>query len=215
MDPKVKTIIWDWNGTLLDDVDTCVASMNAMLRQRDLKELDHERYRQIFTFPVRDYYEICGYDFEKESWDIMAHDFMDRYFHNVTKAGLHDNVVETLKKLKQYGYRQIVLSAMEKNSLSNLISTYGISDFFDHIAGISDHYAHSKVDVAKHLLAKLEISANDIMIIGDTLHDYEVAQELACRCILVSHGHQSKQRLLASGAVVVDTLKEVCKMLAD
>ena len=54
---KYDTIIWDWNGTLLNDVDMCINCMNQLLQPRNIALLDHKKYQEVFTFPVQDYYE--------------------------------------------------------------------------------------------------------------------------------------------------------------
>jgi len=66
----VETIIWDWNGTLLNDVDICVESINILLSERGHKPLSKSLYREIFTFPVKAYYELAGFDFTNESFDF-------------------------------------------------------------------------------------------------------------------------------------------------
>ena len=46
---KFESIIWDWNGTLLDDVDIAVAIINQLLCQRGLKPIAYEHYLEVFT----------------------------------------------------------------------------------------------------------------------------------------------------------------------
>lgn len=48
---NIKHIIWDWNGTLFDDVDICVDNINWLLKKYNLPEITKEKYREIFTFP--------------------------------------------------------------------------------------------------------------------------------------------------------------------
>ena len=59
---KFETILWDLNGTLLNDLHVAVSIINRMLKQRDLKQLSIEQYLEVFTFPVSDYYEQIGFD---------------------------------------------------------------------------------------------------------------------------------------------------------
>ena len=66
------TILWDWNGTLLDDTDACVASLNLMLERRGVKPITLEFYRREFAFPVRSFYEKIGVRLEDEDWDRLA-----------------------------------------------------------------------------------------------------------------------------------------------
>ena len=65
---RKNLIIWDWNGTLLSDVDACVKAMNIMLDKRKMGSIDIEFYKEKFTFPVKDYYVALGFDFNKESY---------------------------------------------------------------------------------------------------------------------------------------------------
>ena len=64
-----KAIIWDWNGTLLDDVELCINSMNLLLKERNLQALTIDRYREIFTFPVKEYYQKAGFNFKTENFE--------------------------------------------------------------------------------------------------------------------------------------------------
>lgn len=110
-----KHIIWEWNETLLDDVQACVDAINCMLEQRQLPSLSRQRYRDIFDFPVKGCYKTLGFDMPNEDWDSMTRE-------------LHH---------------------------------------------------HSQ----------------DIILIGDTNHDHDVAEELGIDCVLLTGGHQSEERL--------------------
>ena len=74
-----KTIIWDWNGTLLNDLDLSVDSVNILLKERNLPTLTVEKYKDIFGFPVIDYYVKAGFDFEKEPFEIPAKQYVKLY----------------------------------------------------------------------------------------------------------------------------------------
>ncbi len=64
-------IVWDWNGTLLNDVDLCFSCINRLLVSHDLKPLDTlSQYREVFTFPIEDYYKRVGFDFDKIPFSI-------------------------------------------------------------------------------------------------------------------------------------------------
>lgn len=210
---NISTIIWDWNGTLLDDVDICIGCMNTMLKERQLPLLDHERYLEIFTFPVKEYYLKAGFDFDKEPFELPAHEFIDRYREDVFHAPLHIEVVNILGYLKSKGYRQTILSAMEKEFLLETMSGKGITGFFDAIYGIENHLGAGKTIAALRLIEEQKIQPAEALMIGDTLHDAEIARELDLQCILVSDGHQSYDRLLASGFPVIHRLDELRQRL--
>lgn len=204
-----RNIIWDWNGTLLNDLDICVHSINLLLDKRNLSILDKEQYLDIFTFPVKDYYEIAGFNFNEESYETVAIEFMDHYFNLVRTAGLHPDVEKTLTWFRKSGREQIILSAMEQTELNRLVKEYGIEDFFTNVFGISDHLAHGKIDLATSAIEITGFNREETCLIGDTLHDAEVANKLGIKCLLIADGHQAEKRLKESGYPVVRSLNEI------
>ena len=206
---KFESIIWDWNGTLLSDVDIAVAIINQMLEDRALKPITHARYLEVFTFPVRDYYEQIGFDLKNEPFDIPAFQYITRYNKAVQSCGLHPEALPVLRWLKHLGCRQFILSAMEQQQLEKTISDNKITPFFDEICGLDHHFATSKVENGRNLIAKSGLNPELTLLIGDTIHDYEVAQAIGCHCILIANGHQSKIRLLNTGAKVLNNLEEI------
>jgi phosphoglycolate phosphatase len=210
---NIKAVIWDWNGTLLDDVAPCVSSMNTMLANRQYAQLSTSRYKDIFTFPVKDYYINAGIDLSKHDWDTIAHEFIDLYRERVIFSGLHPEADPVLKSLQRNGCRQFVLSAMQQEFLMATISERISPDLFEKIAGLDNHYAHSKADTGLKLLNEIGLPKEQLLMIGDTLHDFEVAQVLGIDCVLFSGGHQSRNRLEKSGALVIDDLMEVATLI--
>lgn len=209
---NTNTIIWDWNGTLLDDVDICIESINELLDSRCHKTLDKKEYRQIFTFPVREYYVKAGFDFSDEPFDKVAIEFIDLYHHKLGNASLFSEAVEVLDFFKQKKYKQIMVSAMEHQSLLKSVKRLGIEGYFEKVNGIEDHFAASKITLARKILNETIQNGSKITLIGDTLHDAEVARDLGIRCLLVANGHQSYDRLKESSCQVVHDLKEIIEI---
>jgi len=209
---KVKAIIWDWNGTLLNDVDICINCMNQLLTGRGLQTISKQKYLDIFTFPVKDYYEKAGFDFNKEKFEIPALQFIELYHQKLKYASLHPEVVNILNYAKTKGIQQYVLSAMQHDSLIKSLKDNDIYDYFMNINGIDNHYAHSKVEMGFDLIEKIPYKREEIVLIGDTLHDESVARELGVECILIASGHQSKKRLDINGTRVLNRLEELKKL---
>ena len=68
---KPSLVLWDWNGTLLDDVALCVDALNRLLRIYHYpQQYSLAQYREIFGFPIEDYYIRAGFDFSK-NYDII------------------------------------------------------------------------------------------------------------------------------------------------
>jgi phosphoglycolate phosphatase len=206
---RINTVLWDWNGTLLNDSGICIDAINILLQRRRLQELSRSRYLEIFTFPVKDYYTEAGFRFSEEPWDLVAMEFMHLYFEKLKSAEIFNDANEVLGKIRKMGIRQVMISAMEHDSLTRAVKEKGLSEFFESIAGIEDHYAGGKTENARNTMARLDIDPGSTVFIGDTIHDHEVAGELGVQCILVSRGHQSFERLLGTGRNVFPDLKQI------
>ncbi len=202
-------IIWDWNGTLLNDLSLCLSSINTLLERRKLPLLDKRAYKEVFSFPVKDYYEAIGFDFGKEDFSVPAGEFIELYDSHVENCPLQPAALETLSHFRQKGAQQFVLSAMQQTMLMHTLKHNGIVDFFEGIAGLDDHYAASKIQRGQQLISQFNIEKKNTWMIGDTDHDYEVANALGIRCILVADGHQSESRLKKTGATVIEALTDL------
>jgi phosphoglycolate phosphatase len=205
----MKYIIWDWNGTLLSDVELCVSSMNVLLKERNLPQLSAEIYRDVFSFPVKDYYQTIGFDFGKEDFSVPAHQYIDLYNKDFDTCSLQESAIEVLSFFEQKGVRQFVLSAMEHQMLVNTLEKKEIAGFFEGIAGLEDHYAVSKIDQGRKLIEKFGIARNEACLVGDTVHDFEVSEALGIKCILIADGHQSEERLLKTGVPVLKAMRQL------
>lgn len=203
------SIIWDWNGTLLDDTRMAVQTMNQMLKQRGLPALSVDHYKSVFTFPVKDYYQKIGFDFKAEPFEVPALEFIDLYNRQLKDCTLHFDTLKVLSYFRSVGVKQYILSAMEQEVLNDCLKHYQIDDFFEHVSGLDNFYAASKMVNGHRLIAELKLNPSDLVLIGDTVHDFEVAKELGCRCILIADGHQSKAVLQATGVLVIDSIRQL------
>ena len=97
MHHKIKHIIWDWNGTLVNDAWLFVELMNEELKQRNLPLIDIEKYREHFTFPVKQYYKNLGFDFKKENFKEVGYNFIQKYKKRKHEPLLFDETKEILR----------------------------------------------------------------------------------------------------------------------
>jgi len=202
-------ILWDWNGTLLDDAWLCVDVMNGMLKERGLRLRTIEQYKELFDFPVRDYYLKLGFDFNKEPFDNVGMEFIIRYNKRHSETALHAEVHEVLSAFAAYGFIQYILSAREQNELISETKALGVYNYFERIRGLDDHYAHGKTDVGLLLVEEIGATKDKMLFIGDTRHDAEVAAEIGIDCILIPNGHHSSARLQKLGVPLISSLKDL------
>ncbi len=199
-------IFWDWNGTLLDDLVTCVEIINGSLAKRGLTLTSVDRYLEIFEFPVVNYYRSLGFDFERESFEEVGAEFIRGYGRKMFECSLHHGAREVLSRVKELGKRQFVLSALQEDNLRKVLEHFGLTAFFEAVQGSGDHYAWGKVEFGRRLLGQTGGNPARTVMIGDTTHDFETAREIGIDCILVANGHNSRTRLEKCGVPVLSAL---------
>lgn len=205
----MKYVIFDFNGTVLDDTDVCVKIENESLK-RFLPEkypLSKDEYLHVFSFPVKQYYEKIGYTWEKHTFEEVSEYWMNLYNRHKEEYKLHDGVLKLLNLNHQKGYKNILLSVSSLEQLKRQLKELNISELFDEVLGISDIYAHSKIEIGKKWIQ--DKNPDDCIMIGDTIHDLEVANAMKVKCVLVANGHQAKDVLQAKHDKVVDNINEV------
>ncbi len=212
---KYKHIIWDWNGTLLNDAKECAAVVDNIMRNHDLGGLSIERYRKETCFPVINFYKALGFDFEKLSFHDIAHEYMADYQERVKTSSLQPEAVECLEKLSEKGFTHSVLSAYEQSRLETAIEYFGLTSYFQKIIGLSDLFARSKVDNGVKWISELPYSREEVIFIGDTTHDHEVAEAMGIDCVLLTCGHQSPENFEETGRQTIDSLGEFCDWLSE
>lgn len=200
-------VLWDWNGTLLDDTGAAVEAMNVQLRRRGLPAISRAWYRAHFAFPVKPFYAACGIDLAREDWDALARDYHAAYAARPKR--LNAEARTALARVQAVGGGQSIVSALRQDLLDAAVDGFGLRDFFDFVYGVDNLDGASKLVRTRELLGRIPASRarGGIVLIGDALHDKEVADALGVRCVLCAQGGHAAERLRAV-APTGDTLLE-------
>ena len=202
-------IIWDFNGTLLDDIRLGIDSVNVMLEKRGLPVIpDEDAYRRVFGFPIDAYYRRLGFDFEAEDYDtVLAPEWVAHYLAGEANCGLIPGAAKAVEAIEKRGLPQIVLSATKIEQLEGQLARLGLKDAFAEILGLDNIHARSKVKVA--LEWKERHPDARPLFIGDTEHDADVADAVGGDCLLFCGGHQSEEILRRRGKPVISDIADI------
>ena len=201
-------MIFDFNGTIIDDVMLGVYCINELCaRYLDRKPLDKEEYTHVFTFPVKHYYERVGFDFSVQDWDEVANAWVKMYNAHRDLYHLYSGVIERLRKNREESIENVLLSATEQGMLEDQLAELGIREYFDTVLGTSDIYARSKVPVIQNFMKGRD--PKECLLVGDTLHDLDVAKSVEVPCILIANGHQARDVLEKEWKDVIGDIREL------
>lgn len=200
---KYTHVIWDFNGTVLSDMQAGILAVNEMLAARGLPVIsDMESYRQMFCFPVETYYRNLGFDFEKEDYKtVLAPMWVALYNKYSKESPICKGVREVSGAFRMRGIHQSILSASEREMMLAQLRERKVLSLFDEVWGNDSIHAYGKNALAREW-CKAHPGAKAVLL-GDTTHDYEVAREMGADCILIAAGHHDAARLMACGVPVV------------
>lgn len=211
---EYKVLIWDFNGTLIDDIDAALSSVNDMLIRRSLPVINFEQYASYVDTPIIKFYEHIFEDLYSMDFDEIAAEFNEGYENHLKDRAVMANADEVLEYFNGKGKLQTVISATHINKVTKRLAEFGLTDYFDRILAHDNLIAEDKTHLAVKYFAEKGIDPNEAIVIGDCVADFKMAQAIGCDCVLTTQGHQSRVEFAETTAVVIDSLTELKNLIA-
>ncbi|MFJ3904042.1 HAD family hydrolase [Streptomyces sp. NPDC090025] len=210
MGTHAKHLVWDWNGTLLDDIGAVIGATNAAFAELGLEAITLERYRELYTVPVPKFYErLMGRLPTEAEWAVMDTAFHRHYWARAEGCGLTAGAAELLAARQESGFTQSLLSLAPHAELIPLVARHGITERFLRVDGRTDNSTDGKSgNMARHLAALDGVPAERVVVIGDAADDAVAALSVGARAVLYTGGSHSRRSLESVGVPVVDSLAE-------
>jgi len=200
---KYQYLIWDFNGTILNDVPLCLDILNKMLTKYGKPNVDAKHYRQVFRFPVKEYYDLVGLDDSVGPFHALADEFITEYNQRFHEVQLFPGLKQYLQELRDNNIQLIIISATEHQLLMKQLEMLEVSWMFNAIVGIDNILGASKLLTALKWFSQQDFDPQCGCLIGDTTHDFDVANALGLDCILLAQGHNDFHRLSQTPATVI------------
>lgn len=205
---KYKNILWDWNGTILNDTPVAFEATNILLKKYRYPTITLEYYRDNVDTPIVNFYSKI-FDLKKHSMEMLDKEWGVLYNELSYKIGLHNGVENILGIFKNQNCKQIVLSAFRTVEILKYADKFGVKHYFESILGTDNIVMESKTLRGKKYMQENGFAPENTLYIGDTVHDYETATALGTDCVLLSCGQQSPKLLHQCGVPVCDSFENL------
>ena len=210
---KIKEIVWDWNGTLINDTSLCVDILNKILFLHDQPSISIEYYRNNFSFPVSAFYKRISLPSSGKKFDDVSLSFISEYRLKWKECKLQPGVLQILKLIQQLGLRQSILSAGNQSDVEVFLDHFKLESFFNQVFGTDNIKAEGKIELGKKFITDSNLRPDEILLVGDTIHDLDVANEIGCSVLLFNQGHNSNNQLSGYSVQIINDLMEVAQYL--
>ncbi|SDZ13861.1 Phosphoglycolate phosphatase, HAD superfamily [Asanoa ishikariensis] len=206
-------LVWDWNGTLLNDFALVLSATNHALATVGGPSVTADHHRRHFIRPVADYYAmVLGRAVDADEFDQLDEIFHDAYRAGLTTCALADDAVTAMRS---WHGSQSLLSMWFHEDLVPAVTAFGLDGRFRRVDGVQVALGGDRAFKAGHLarhMAALELDGASMVLIGDSLDDADAATSVGAGCVLYTGGFTDEERLRASGHPVAGTLSEAVEL---
>ena len=209
----INTILWDFNGTVMDDMGASAGAVNAMLQKRGLPLITEEWYTLNLIMPLEAFYESVGFDMSKERIEVVSEEFQAEC--SKFPRPVFPEVLSALERFAKKGYRQLLFSSLHHDILTRQTKERGIEGYFEGIVGRQDRRLGGKEKVVEAYLQERGIDPKEVLIVGDLTTDADMANYVGSPCALICKGHQHRTVLEPTGAYVLNSAAEIDRLLED
>lgn len=208
-----RHVVWDWNGTLLDDLEIVVDAVNLSISAFGVGPISADDYRDHYTRPVRAFYDsLFGRLIADDEWSSLNTMFHDSYFRFATNVELAPGAHLALDMVEDAGLSQSLLSMSPQDWLDQIVARLGISTRLDLVDGLSGPTGGLKaLHLDEHLRA-LGLHGAEAIVIGDTPDDVAAARHVGAFPILFHGGSHHFGELLDEGVPIAETLVEAIEI---
>jgi len=218
----IKLVAFDWNGTLFADAQAVCDACNHFIAAMGGKPITLPTYREKFVVPVIDFYESIGLPRAKvlKNSKKNAEIFHKYYELRASTIRSRSNSKQLLHWLSQQNISSVIFSNHIVNRIQEQIERLSIAKYIDKVI------ANSQLDealkgrnkqgkLAEYIRTK-KLNPNEVLIIGDSSEEVEIAKNIGSICIAITHGHYSTHRIKTSKPdYLINDLKEVIKIITD
>lgn len=204
-----RHIVWDWNGTLLDDLHVVIEAANVSLGQLGAGPIDEDGYRNHFTRPVRAFYDsLFGRLVTDPEWDLLNDTFHTEYYARVDRAHLTVDTLTALDHTDRHGWGQSLLSMSPQDWLADVVGRKGVTGRFTLVDGLDGVTGGHKAAHLQEHLDSQGLDPTQTVVVGDTPDDAVAARTVGAHPILYNGGSHHLPHLETMQAPIAHSLVE-------
>jgi phosphoglycolate phosphatase-like HAD superfamily hydrolase len=212
---RARHVVWDWNGTLLDDNHAVLAAVNTVCAMYECSPVTLDEWRAVFSRPILACYEkVLSRALTEADWDVIDQQYHRAYRLELETCGLAVGVPDLLHEWRDAGRTQSLLSMWFHDELVPLVGKLSLTDLFDRVDGLRGYNMGGSK--AQHLVEHLEaqrLDPADVVMIGDVVDDALAAEQVGAQCVLVTTGMMPRDRLETAGVPVTDSIPEALALI--
>lgn len=218
----IKLVAFDWNGTIFADSLAAVDSVNEVFRSIGVSAVTLKKFQDHFDIPARNAYIAFGAPIEEidSKKAEIARIFHQSYELRAKKVRTRAFAKELLKWLSKNHIEAVIFSNHLDEPIKKQLKRLNIEKYFSKVLANTHpeaaFHSRAKEEKLKSFVKAKNLSAKEVLIVGDTVEEIEIGKTLGSYTVAVTHGYCSAFRLKkARPDFLISNLKEVISIVKE
>lgn len=183
-----RNLIFDWSGTLVDDLGPVIEATNAVFEHYNLPPFDRDRFRRDFRLPYSEFYAEFLPDVPLAELEVQ---FRPAFSNARTPVTILPHAREKLEWCTHHGVRSFVLTSMDTHAFERQMDQFKLRHHFEATySGVVD-----KREMIHEIIGRHRLKPHETAFVGDMTHDVETARHGGLSSIAVLTGYQHPEVL--------------------
>lgn len=214
MKPGYQMIVFDWDGTVMDSAAAIVEAIQAASRDLGFPEPSDERARHVIGLGLGDALRHAVPELPSHLYEQMVDRYRHHYLSRDHELQLFAGIPELLNDLSGRGLLLAVATGKSQLGLSRALKTSGLEHLFVATRCADQCLSKPHPQMLLELMDEFALSADHLLMVGDTSHDLNMAANAQVDAVGVTYGAHQRDALLAcSPRCVVDSVEELSAWL--
>ena len=195
MKTRFELIIFDWDGTLSDSVGLITDLMIQSFVLHDVTPPSRMEVADILGIKLSEAFKILLKEKDQNASELILNSYIDLYNQSSNKVKLFDGVELGIKELHRYGYKIAIATGGGRNYLDSCLAQTSIKDFINVTKTSDDCFSKPHPQMCNEILNELIIEPEKSIVIGDSIHDLQMAKNAGISSLAVTYGAHKQDSL--------------------
>ena len=195
MKTRFELIIFDWDGTLSDSVGLITDLMIQSFLLHNVSPPSRMEVADILGIKLSEAFKILLKQKDQNASELILNSYIDLYNQSSNKVKLFDGVELGIKELHRYGYKIAIATGGGRNYLDSCLAQTSIKDFINVTKTSDDCFSKPHPQMCNEILNELIIEPEKSIVIGDSIHDLQMAKNAGISSLAVTYGAHKQDSL--------------------
>lgn len=195
MKTRFELIIFDWDGTLSDSVGLITDLMIQSFLLHNVSPPSRMEVADILGIKLSEAFKILLKEKDQNASELIFNSYIDLYNQSSNKVKLFDGVELGIKELHRYGYKIAIATGGGRNYLDSCLAQTSIKDFINVTKTSDDCFSKPHPQMCNEILNELIIEPEKSIVIGDSIHDLQMAKNAGISSLAVTYGAHKQDSL--------------------